>query len=376
GITSALFGPSLFDLAYKTRSQIHDMSFVFTARSVGYLIGSVAGGWLYDKLDGYLVIGLVSLLGALFSIVMPLVGNIYGLIFVACLASIGNGALDTDGNALMLLLWPGHGPYMQLLHFTFAVGSFFSPLLVKPFLLPDSITNPDIYSPTNNTSGSLNVTGNSVTEHSIGAIPLTWAYIIGSFPQLAAGVVFLCFAFFKSCKEEYVKKEKRIVASSGQSGAVYKAVILTMFFFLFLLYVGMETGYGGFIFTFAVKAKPSMTKSSAANLNSGYWGSFAFARLLSVPLAKYVKPGHMIIGDFIGTTIAAGILVSMSSQGCDAASIPRLWAGTIILGMSAASVFPAALSWAELFLDVSGKTASVFLVGACVGDMAVPLLVG
>ena len=41
-----------------------------------------------------------------------------------------------------------------------------------------------------------------------------------------------------------------------------------------------------------------------------------------------------------------------------------------------ASVFPAALSWVEYLLTVSGRTASVLVVASSCGEMLIPLAVG
>ena len=46
GLTSASLGPTLPGLAEQTRTNIGEISFLFTARSLGYLLGSLRGGRL------------------------------------------------------------------------------------------------------------------------------------------------------------------------------------------------------------------------------------------------------------------------------------------------------------------------------------------
>jgi len=268
------------------------------------------------------------------------------------------------GNAILFVLWPRKSqPYMQFLHFTYAAGAFIAPLLAKPFLLPDH---------TNTTANET-----QPTQYNPDDIPrITWAYWIGTLPGIFAGVVFMACAFLKTLKDEVIKKEHAIPSVRYSNNRIFIGIVLALFFMFLLFYVGMEAVYGGFIFTFAVKSKPYMSRDNAALLTATYWGTFALARLLGVPLTKYLKPQKMLLIDIIGCLLASVILISQAHDGCDIYSSPKLWAGTIILGISAASIFAAALNWIEYFLDVSGRVASVLVVGACVGEMIVPVIVG
>lgn len=65
---------------------------------------------------------------------------------------MGNGLLDTGASTLCLQLWgKDSGPYMQSLHFSFAVGGSIAPLLVQAFIAESSNTA------LNNTSSSRHV---------------------------------------------------------------------------------------------------------------------------------------------------------------------------------------------------------------------------
>ena len=58
GISVAILGPTLIELACQAQTELEKMSFVFTARAIGYLIGSIVGGWLFDRYNGHLVLSL------------------------------------------------------------------------------------------------------------------------------------------------------------------------------------------------------------------------------------------------------------------------------------------------------------------------------
>ncbi len=69
GLTSAILGPTLQGLAANTGVLLNEISFLFSARSLGYLCGSILAGRLYDRIPGHRVmasaIGLIALALAL-----------------------------------------------------------------------------------------------------------------------------------------------------------------------------------------------------------------------------------------------------------------------------------------------------------------------
>ena len=91
----AILGPTLIDLSCQTNTRLEHMSFAFTARSFGYLAGSIGGGWLFDKYNGHIVLSVSCIWATLMMWVLPYVTNIYGLVIVIALLGIALGSLDT-----------------------------------------------------------------------------------------------------------------------------------------------------------------------------------------------------------------------------------------------------------------------------------------
>ena len=235
-----------------------------------------------------------------------------------------------------------------------------SPLIVKPFL--------------SGQSAALNATDHHANT-TTGAVPsVSGAYWLGLLPLVAAGLGFLSC----TCKAKYRLQEPiSQVSVPTQINKLGRLIIILFLFAAFLmLYVGIETAYGGYLFTFGVKSSLSMSKDDAAYLLSGFWGSFALSRLAAVPLSHYIRPMKLLLLDIIGCFVGSALLVSQFSSGCIFASNTKLWVGTVLQGIFMASVFPASMSWAEYYFEVSGRTASILVCGATFGEMIVPLLVG
>ncbi|KAL9978346.1 hypothetical protein ACROYT_G015847 [Oculina patagonica] len=413
GTSVAILGPTLIDLSCQTHTNLAHMSYAFTARSFGYFAGSIGGGWLFDKYNGHVVLSVSCIWATLMMWVLPYVHNIYALVFVIALLGIGLGSLDTGGNVLLLNTWGKKSrPYLQALHFVFAFGAFVAPLLVQPFLLEmnptmsttittmtptpaanattataiTTIVTTTIANATTNTTATTNIAtaatgvsnsvcGNYSTDD--GALPVARAYWIAAIPLGITGLGFIAFVLIKACSVQNAQSQTEDAPKSNQGSLLYKVIILSLFSAFLLLYVGLEVAYGGYIFTFGVKSDAQMSEDSAAFLTSAFWGSFALARLASVPLSKYLRPSKMLWLDMAGCLLGSTILVSQFTDfNCDSANLKKLWAGTVLLGISMASVFPSAISFAEYFVTVSGKTASVLLVAASFGEMLIPLAVG
>lgn len=67
---------------------------------------------------------------------MPWYKHLWMLMGSSILVGLANGFLDTGASTLCLQLWgKDSGPYMQALHFSYAVGGFIAPLLVQAFIV-------------------------------------------------------------------------------------------------------------------------------------------------------------------------------------------------------------------------------------------------
>lgn len=131
GLISASLGPTLPGLAEQTRTDLGEISFLFTTRATGYMLGSLLGGRLYDLLRGHPVMaGSLALMG-LGMFMVPTTPILWLLALLLFLVGLGEGAVDVGGNTLIVWIHRSRvGPYMNGLHFFFGLGAFISPLVV------------------------------------------------------------------------------------------------------------------------------------------------------------------------------------------------------------------------------------------------------
>lgn len=270
------------------------------------------------------------------------------------------------GNVLILAIWGNKGaPHMQALHFSFALGAFLAPLLAKVAL--GTSASAGNHPEADDNRSSLNQSSEADSESLFGVpdnISLLLAYVtIGTYSFVVC--IFL-FALFlkKSSQQEKVK------ASAQRSRrAKYHNALLCLLFVFFFFYVGAEVTYGSYVFSFAV-THAGMAESEAAGLNSIFWGSFAACRGLAIFFATCLQPGAMIVLSNIGSLASSLFLVLFNkSPAC-------LWIATSVYGASMAATFPSGISWVEQYTTIHGKAAAFFVVGAALGEMAIPAVVG
>ncbi|XP_041716698.1 sodium-dependent glucose transporter 1 [Coregonus clupeaformis] len=378
GMSISVLGPTFQDLAINVNQNISNISYIFVGRSMGYIGGSVLSGILFDYINSHLLLGLSMLVTAIGMFAIPFSKT--ALLLTALMSSIGvsMGFLDTGGNVLILQTWGDQaGPHMQALHFSFAAGAFASPIIAKLLfgtdLDLDVATNSSMEAPVANSSSPpvtdhLSQPGSSSVVmrfvHSSSTLKSMWAYVvIGGF------ILFISLIFFILYARHSPSRGRAQTPSGKPLVSKHHNALITMLFVFFFWYVGAEVAYGSFIFTYA-KDYIHMDEAQAAGLNSLFWGTFAAGRGLAIFFAACMHPGTMILLSLVGSTLSSLFLTLFNRNRV------ALWICTGVYGASMSTTFPSGISWVEQYTTVTGRSAAVFVVGAALGEMVLPALVG
>jgi FHS family Na+ dependent glucose MFS transporter 1 len=329
GLALSAIGPMLPFMADHLGVTIGKISFVLTVGNLGYLIGSAGGGRLYDRFKGHRLMALALILMVTSAIIAPLIQNFYLLLVVFLFFGFGNGLVDIGGNINLLWVFQSRvGPYMNALHFFFGVGAFLAPII---------LTN--------------------VMRLSGGAI--TW-------PFWVLAVLFLPGLLGLSVLPSPENPEKDEDEETAQKPDA-KLIVLMML--LFFLYVGVEAGFGNWIFTYATRLNIA-NDTIASYMNSAFWGALTLGRLLAVPLSRKIKPGTMLIGNYALMIIFLAVMMIWPT------SPTIIWIVSAGLGLSLASVFPTLLALGETRMKVTGAVTGLFFLGSSLGGTVFPTLLG
>jgi len=327
GMVGAVVGPTLPGLAENTGSRLSEISYLFSSSSLGYLIGSVISGRMYDRISGHRLMALVLLALAVVVALVPVTPLLWVLMALMLLIGAFMGTVDVGGNTL--LVWVHHprsGPFMNGLHFSYGVGAFIAPIIIIQLML---------------------VTGG-----------ISW-------PYWTLALIILPIALFVLRLPSPTIQRVEDAAPSRQVNYLLVA-LLALFFFL---NVGAEISFGGWIYTYSLHLG-LVEEAGAAYLTSLFWGTFTLGRLLGIPIAARVRPRWILLGNLVGMIF--GLLIILLAP----APKTSIWIGTVLFGLSIASIFPTLISFAEHRMALSGKITSYFFVGASLGGMTIPWVIG
>ena len=247
--------------------------------------------------------------------------------------------MDVGGNAL--LVWVhgrSVGPFMNGLHFFWGLGALVSPLIVGQVLV---------------------ATGE-----------ISWAFWLLALATVPVAIWLLRLASPTAQAEDQTTSKTPVAsATANRPGAAGERSVVLLVTLLLFLFVGAEGGFGGWIYSYALALDLGST-TTAAYLTSAYWGALTFGRLLAIPIASRVRPRWILLADACGCLASIGFLLLWPH------SRLATWAATIGLGLFMASVFPTAITLAEHRIPITGRTTGWFLVGASLGGMTLPMLMG
>ena len=329
GLTVTALGPMLPYLAENVGVSFAQISFLFTTGSLGYLIGSAGGGRLYDRFKGHHLLILSLILMVFTVILIPLTTTFSLLLVILFLLGLGQGLLDIGGNVNLLWVFQKRvGPYMNALHFFFGVGAFLSPIILHNVY---RWSGEQLHWP-------------------------FWSLAILSLPGIAA-LVFLT-------SPENPERE----AIENHPKDINTPLVVAMVF-LFFLYVGVEGGFGGWIFTYATEGHIA-TEAGASYMNAVFWGALTLGRLISVPLAKKLSPAQLLTGNYLLAILFLGLILIFPMQ------TTVVWIVSAGLGLALSSVFPTLLVLGESRMKISGKVTGLFFLGSSLGGTLVPMVLG
>jgi FHS family Na+ dependent glucose MFS transporter 1 len=346
GAAAASLGPALPFLAKQFHKSIADMSMAFTTRGVGSLIGTILSGYL---LTYHKVTFTKEFLSAITLIIMglTLILVVDTTNFTFCLVlffiqGLTFGIIETLSNCVLPEMW-GHRvqPWMQAVHSCFGVGAMLGPSL-------------------------------------IGGIGYETCFL-----SLFIISVFPCIGILLTTSFGYGRK---ITFSDDRSPPIdphssdsdddqrrpspfYLKCVVSIFFFC---YVGSETGFAGWIPTYALLQGITEDESKAAYLSAVFWASLTVGRIVSVFCAIFLSASFMLKIQ-LSLAIISGIL----SMTLLTYSYSMAMGICSIAGFALASIFPVMMTiFGDYGYAIDASSTTLFLVGATFGESLVPVFIG
>jgi fucose permease len=319
------------NLAANTSSNLAAIGAIFTALFLGSFIMQLIAGPLNDRLGQrpvlLLGIGLqaAGICGIAVSHALPLT------LACALVAGLGQGAVAVSTSVLIAQVFAARSASaLNLINVFFGIGAVAGPAIAGQ---------------------TLRVWGT--------ALPALW---------ISAGLILLQAPLVLRLASAPSGAQHDDQAAPG--AALLRSPLLWAFGGLLLLYVGTETGIGGWTATY-MQRTTTIGPASAALVTSGFWLALT---------------GGRVAGVLIGARVAAGVLLRLSLAGALAGAVllalspgaaELTIAAVILIGFCFGPIFPTALSMVtSTFARAPGTAASVVVALGSLGGMLLPWIQG
>ncbi|CAL1291790.1 unnamed protein product, partial [Larinioides sclopetarius] len=371
GIAVAVVGPCLLDFQEIVHTDTQHIAVIYTGRSIGYLVGSLIGGTLFDFTERkQFFMTVLNFLIAISMCAIPWSRTVEMLTGWLLVSGLSMGALDTGLNVCCLNLWGKEsGPFYQALHFMYGFGSLLAPLIVAPFLGDyhhETFTNgTSSYRNETLLYHHLDYSFNSTNKSDSFEIPpLTYAYsIIGGFGFLVS-ISFLVVCTIAPLEVGINKSETTEIK---QRSYIFVTIIVILTFLLLFVITGLEIGYAQMLATYSVKGPPRLTPVIGSYLTSTFWAAFTVSRFSSIFFAIKYSSLAVIVFDLIVFFAGTVVLLFLATTREWA-----LWLATVLLGMGVASLYASVISWVERYINITNKIIGLLATGGALGEMVIP----
>ena len=339
GTAMALVGPSLPLIGERAGVDLSGAGLVLGSKGIGYLAGSIAAGAQLEKYPkrSHTCMGISLLLTAFGLAIMPHVETIPLVCLAIALQGTTEGYFDTAANLMLIWLTKERMErYLHIIHAGFAFGA----LAGAPLL------------------------------HLVGFS--TAYYICAGLFVLLSIVIHLP---GQPEKPEDPPEDGAIHEASNQSKCSricnQRMRVVCCVGALLLLYVGVEQGFGGLVYTMSFDERyANMTDGESTSVNTVFWGSMAVGRLASSPISVYfnMRGVQMVVAGLTIMSIASvSYLVFPDTQFSS-------WVGAVLMGLGQAPIFPASVAAVEDAVTLSGAYATIVMLCSGAGGILVPPL--
>ena len=330
GVALSFFGPALPALRAQTDSTVGEIGLVFSAQSFGGLIGSVVAGRLYRRVGGrhLIALALVAFAGAIAFVPVP--SELVVLVALGGVIGLGAGTIDVGGNTMMSSVVDPDALLSSLnaLHLSFAVGALLGPLIV------------------------------GLSQATTDALwPACAVFAVGT---LALGGV-----MWSGDREGSARQAAHDHAEQAQPPARWRLAIVAFFF---LLYVGLEIGFAGFLATYSDELHLGADWPTV--LTAGFWAGFLIGRLFMVWRGDGLDTGRVLWVSVIGATVLAPAVAFVGAR-----PVPLL-AVSVLFGAVIAPQFPTMLAHLHRAVPLTGVVTAWCIAGSALGGLILPPTIG
>ncbi len=326
GTVSPSLGTALPFLAERTGVTLDIASGMFSARALGFMLGSFVTGRVLERLPAHGVIQVALLLMALATLGLALAPKFILLLLLLVVLGFFTAWLDVGSN--ILIVWQLREkvtPFLTGLHFIWGTGALLAPLIIVHL-------------------------------------------------QLRTGTLLAPFAvialFVAACILLYIRlpSPSPVVTTEENRSPLPRIPLVTLMAMLFLAGT-LEMAMGGFIFSYLLTTDLG-TRQLAGGVTSSFFAAITCTRLLAVFLLMRYSGQRVLLAAL--TLVIGAALAVLWLPG----SLPLIWVAVLCCGIGEAALFPLTLALTPHYVSAVGRATSLMFVAVSLGALTMPLLIG
>ncbi len=203
-----------------------------------------------------------------------------------------------------------------------------------------------------------------------------FAYVVISL-LLIIPIVLFTLAFFLGAPSflmptpQTLHRENRDGDELSKDGThkTFRTRLLIGGFVLFFLYQPVEGSLSNFLAVFVVKGL-GWPNGHGSLITSVFWTALGMGRGLSIPVAPFLSPTHMLMGSLGITFVGAALLIFSPYH------VTFVWVSAAVAGMGMGPFFAAGYVWLSQYISITGWVSSLFVAASAVAGIANPYIVG
>ncbi len=326
----SFLGPALPELRHQTGSTVGEMGIVFSAQSLGGLIGSIVAGRVFRRFGGRHLMAVSLGAFAVAILVVPGASELGFIVIAGAVIGFGAGSVDVGGNTVVSgLVAPERlVSSINALHMSFAVGAVIAPLVVGI---------------------------------SLSATDSLWP----ACAAFAAGTGAVACTLWFGDRAGSARQAADDHAQRGMAPERWRLALVALFF---LLYVGLEIGFAGWIATYSDEL--GLGSGWATGLTVAFWVGFLLGRIAMVWRGDRIATGRIL-----GWSVGVATLLAVGVGAAGSRTIPLLVL-SVLFGAVIAPQFPTMLAHLHHVVPLSGVVTAWCIAGAALGGLLLPPLIG
>jgi FHS family Na+ dependent glucose MFS transporter 1 len=335
GAGAASLGAALPELCEHFHKSTAEMGMAFTARGIGYTIGTVMAALIlsqkYQYFSKEFLASLSLILAGVMALFVTVTDNFYLVLVWFGFQGMGFGGIETMVNVAMPAIWGRRvQPWMQAVFSCFGLGSMIGPALV----------------------GSV---GYHIAFPILAICSFLPAVILGGYQIVKYNRLYRCLPVCCQISKNSpsrgggaadVDEDGDIETQAYAAGEKEEIILVATPFYLKMIlatfifaYVGIEIGFAGWIPSYALAEGITDSKSKAAYLVSVFWTTITCGRMISTVAAIYISATSLIRFQLAYALVSTLLGMTVMAQSYSIATIV-----CACIGLSLSSIYPAMIT--------------------------------